>query len=357
MKIAILFLTIISLTFVSTNLLESLSSESMCREITVKVYSSIQPISQTFTLDVKKIRLINISDRESEFTSKNFVPLEEVGFVLEKTETSKTLNPIQHRYLRNEPTSAWMPYSYSGDWSRNGYVISNQMKRTSTSKTETPLVSFEFVNDKDLMSVSEEDMISILNWLKMNSEKRKTIKTQIKGKINVYQNAYFETMNTIANMKKTNNDNKAEIAKLKIRINVLITEITNIEKEEDKLDIEEAQKSAIMNTNNDDIDIIISKLTVLKLQLTKEEASLNDLKPTDTTLLQQELKSALLNIKLPQFPPQKFLEEYSIGKGNNAGTVKNAYENCVPEMSKFEKCKFALLFTGSLKKKLRRSFF
>merc|ERR1712032_961306 len=82
---------------------------------------------------------------------------------------SKVLDATHHQYLRNEPDSVWMPYSYTGDWSRNGYVITNQMKRTSASKTIRPLVSFEFVNDFDLMSITSDDMNKFLTNLRYNS--------------------------------------------------------------------------------------------------------------------------------------------------------------------------------------------
>lgn len=303
-----------------------------------------------------KNKIAIFSERESEFKSKTFIPIEEVGLVLEKTATSKNLNAKHNLYLRNEIKTAWLPYSYTGDWSRNGYVISNQMKRTSSSKTDTPLVSFEFVNDKEIMSVSDADMNNILNWLKMNSEKRQTIKSEIKGKIMSYQNAYFESLTSIKEMNKTNNDSKAEIYKLRTRITVLITIIKGLEKEEEKLDVEEAAKSAIMNTNNEDIDRIIAKISILKKQIKKEDNSLNDLKPTDTKLLEQELKSALIKIQLPQFAPEKFLEEFSISKGKNSQTVKNTYKYCVPDITKFENCRRDLMDTLGLKK-LRRSFF
>merc|ERR1712160_98522 len=118
MKITILFLAVISIS------LAFVASNEMCRNAEVKVTSSIQKTAQTFTVDVKKIW------------------------------SKIAMGTIHDKYLRNEPESVWLPYSYTGEWTRNGYVISTQLSRTSDSKTETPLVNFEFVNDVDLMSIS-----------------------------------------------------------------------------------------------------------------------------------------------------------------------------------------------------------
>jgi archaellum component FlaG (FlaF/FlaG flagellin family) len=356
--VAILFcFAVITLTFVSSNSFESSSSASMCREITVKVKSTMQATQQTFTLDIKKINRVNISNRESEFQSKTYVPIEECGFVLEKTPTSQTLDAIHHKYLRNEPQSVWMPYSYAGDWTRNGFTITNQMKRTSEKKTDTPQVFFEFVNDAELKSVSEEDMNTIFNWLKSNTQKRIAIKSAIKIKIMFYQKLYSTTLNSIKEMNDKNNDNAKQIADLLKQIAILTTEIAALKVQEAELDRQEAAKSALMSANIDDIDSITIKITALKEQIRLEELSLNDLKPTDVTQLTQELNSAILKIHLPTTSPESFLEEYAIGRGNNAQITKEAYASCVPRMEKFEACKLIMRSTGNLKKKLRRSFF
>merc|ERR1712032_524529 len=83
MKIIILFLAVISLALVASN--------EMCRQTEIKVYSSIQPVSQSFNLDVKKIKGIEFQVSESEFKGSNLVPLEQVGFVLEKVLHQKFL--------------------------------------------------------------------------------------------------------------------------------------------------------------------------------------------------------------------------------------------------------------------------
>merc|ERR1711934_753595 len=116
--------------------------------------------------------------------------------------SSKVLDQIHHKYLRNEPESVWLPYSFAGDWSRNGFVISTQMVRTSTSKSDKPLVAFEFVNDFDLNSISTSDMNAFLVNLRGNAEKRKIIKQVVKNSILKAADSYSTSSQSLDAMKK-----------------------------------------------------------------------------------------------------------------------------------------------------------
>lgn len=194
MKIVILFLALISIAVVS--------STEMCRSTDVKVYSSMNPVAQSFTLDVKNLRGVEFETNEAEFKSVELIPLEQVGFVLEKKASSKVLDAIHHKYLRNEPEQVWLPYSFAGDWSRNGFVISTQMVRTATSKTDKPLVAFEFVNDFDLNSISSSDMNAFLVNLRGNAEKRKIIKQVVKNSILKAADSYSTSSEALKKMKK-----------------------------------------------------------------------------------------------------------------------------------------------------------
>merc|ERR1712032_1526003 len=209
MKIVILFLALISITVVS--------STQMCRGTDVKGYSSMNPIAQSFTLDVKKIRGVEFETNEADFTSAELIPIEQVGFVLEKKASSKVLDQIHHKYLRNEPESVWLPYSFVGDWSRNGFVISTQMVRTSTSKSDKPLVAFEFVNDFDLNSISTSDMNAFLVNLRGNAEKRKIIKQVVKNSILKAADSYSTSSQSLDAMKKKNKTTQ-QIASLKVTL-------------------------------------------------------------------------------------------------------------------------------------------
>jgi len=349
MKITILFLAVISLAFVTSN--------NMCRQTEIKVFSSIQPVSQSFNLDVKKIKGIEFMVSENEFKGASLVPLEQVGFVLEKTASSKVLDATHHQYLRNEPESVWMPYSYTGDWSRNGYVITNQMKRTSASKTVRPLVSFEFVNDFDLMSVTSDDMNKFLTSLRYNSEKRKIIKQTVKNAIMRAADSFATNTEALTKMKANNKNTKEQITSYKAILQTTVTEITTLTTKITTLESTEATKSAELSKINDQIDDILAQLAVLKTQLKKEEKDLNATKPTDVSQLQSSLAQQLNAIMYPQLTPERFLEEYALAPGQGFEIVTKNYNECKPLASKVNNCFFANSKSSRVQKKLRRSFF
>jgi DNA repair exonuclease SbcCD ATPase subunit len=292
MKITILFLAVISLAFVASN--------EMCRQTEIKVYSSMQAVSQSFNLDVKKLKGIEFQVDEDSFKGQALIPIEQVGLVLEKTASSKTLDAIHHKYLRNEPESVWMPYSYTGEWSRAGYVITNQMKRTSASRTETPLVSFEFVNDFDLMSVTNVDMDAFLTNLRYNSQRRKIIKLTVKNEILKSHDAYTQNVAAKAKMVATNNDAKSQIVTLKATLTKTVTEINTLTTKITEFERQESVKSAELSNINDQIDEIISKLVVLNKQLKKAEAELDAQRPTDVSVQRNSLNLHLLSVQYPQ---------------------------------------------------------
>lgn len=305
----------------------------------------------------KKIKGINFKVNKDEFASAALIPIEQVGFVLEKTTTSKVLDAAHHKYLRNEPDSVWMPYSYTGDWTRSGYVITNQMKRTSTSKTEHPLVSFEFVNDFDLMSVTGDDMDKFLENLRYNSQKRKLIKTSVKNFVQTASDSFISSTTTLKEMKTKNKDSKGQIVILKASLMKTITEINTLTTQESTLETQEATKSADLQKVNDKIDEVIAKLVLLNAQLKKEEKELNAIKPTNTEELNSNMNSALSMVTLPQLNPERFLEEFTNSEATKLKTVKDSYQFCVKDITKVQQCMEANMNTNSIQRKLRRSFF
>jgi len=349
MKITILFLAIISLAFVASN--------EMCRQTEIKVYSSLQAVPQSFNLDVKKIKGIEFNVDEANFKPLALVPIEQVGFILEKTASSKTLDAIHHKYLRNEPESVWMPYSYAGDWNRAGYVITNQMTRTSASKKETPLVSFEFVNDFDLMSVTSKDMDDFLSTLKSNSLKRQNIKISVKEAITKSHDAF--TTSTIAHkdMKDSNKDARTQIASLKISLEKttkeIITLTTTITTSEHTIAVQSGELSNI----NDKIDDLLSRLAALNVQLKKAEADLLANKPTDLTQKKNSMYLVLKTMIYPQTAPDQFLDEYSISQVAKAKIVQANYRECKADLTTVQQCFEANLNSSQTKRKLRRGFF
>lgn len=352
MKITILFLAVISIS------LAFVASNEMCRNAEIKVTSSLQNKAQTFTVDVKKIwNKIAMGTNDDQFLSGSLIPLEQVGMVLEKTASSKVLDAIHHKYLRNEPESVWLPYSYAGEWTRNGYVVSTQLSRTSDSKTETPLVNFEFVNDVDLMSISDKDMDQFRAFLQHNSEKRKIIKIFVKTQIGHYQDAYTTSTEARKAMKASNVDKRSQIVTMKATLTTTITTITTLTTKITTLESTAAGHAAALQKVNDEIDDIIARLVILNKLLKQEEKELNAIVPKDQTWTQSAIDYYAQLLAYPQDVFGSFLNEYSISPANRKQLVVVNYRECVKDAARVVACKEANDYSsGALKKKLRRGF-
>jgi len=347
MKITILFLAVISLAFVSSN--------QMCREMEVKVYSSMQPIAQSFKLDVMNIKGIEFKINADQFNKEEFVPLDQVGFVLEKTENSKVLDTIHHKYLRNEPESVWMPYAFAGDWGKSGFVITNQMKRTSTSKVDHPLVGFEFVNDFELETISAADMDILVTNLRYNSEKRKIIKTYIKGLILKYSALSTTSTESLKAMKAANFDKKAQIASLTILLQKTVREITTSITTITQLEGEVAVKASGLATVNSEIDDIISKIAILNARLRKEELEFTQIVPKDRSYTNGAIEYYSNLVEYPQTTLGKFLDEYSISSGEKFSIVSENYAKCIKTLNLIGECQEANFKSSqAIKRKLRK---
>jgi hypothetical protein len=352
MKITILFLAVISLAFVSTT--------EMCRTLEVEVYSSMQPTSQSFTIDVKKIRGVDFlleTQYEESFKSAELIPIEQTGFVLEKTATSKVLDKVHHEYLRNEPESVWLPYAYTGNWSGAGYIIAAQMTRTSNSKTQTPMVFFKFMNDYALNSITSEDMDQFLTNLKYNADKRKNIKTDVKSSIEKAQSGYSSSFEAHKTMKANNKNTKEQIASTKITIEKTTKEIITLTTIITTTEAQIAIKSQKLSENDDLIDDVLSKIKSLTAQLRIAEADLLATKKTDITMQKNGLASVLLMVTYPQTAPGQFLDEYKIASGNKFSIVSDNYKYCNKKEATIENCQIANNKSSSTKRKLRRGFF
>ena len=347
MKITILFLAVISIS------LAFVASNEMCRNAEIKVTSSLQNKAQTFTVDVKKIwNKIAMGTNDDQFLSGSLIPLEQVGMVLEKTASSKVLDAIHHKYLRNEPESVWLPYSYAGEWTRNGYVVSTQLSRTSDSKTETPLVNFEFVNDVDLMSISDKDMDQFRAFLQHNSEKRKIIKIFVKTQIGHYQDAYTTSTEARKAMKASNVDKRSQIVTMKATLTTTITTITTLTTKITTLESTAAGHAAALQKVNDEIDDIIARLVILNKLLKQEEKELNAIVPKDQTWTQSAIDYYAQLLAYPQDVFGSFLNEYSISPANRKQLVVVNYRECVKDAARVVACKEANDYSsGALKKK------
>jgi hypothetical protein len=351
MKIIILILAVALCAFVSAN------SSGLCRTAEVRVYSSLQKQAQVFNLDVKKVRKITMAVNEKEFRAQNYIPIEQAGLMLEKTPSSMTLDPIHHKYLRNEDKFVWLPYAYAGEWSRNAYTITTQMKRTAESKTEYPLVSFEFVNDPDIDSISGKDMDDLLANIKSNTQNRITTKSIVKSNINKFQDQLLANTNALNKMSKDNQSNQDQIAELKKTLALTISEIEALNAKEKTLQLEISVKSASLQTVNEQISVLNVNLALLVAQLKEEQAQLNAFKPADLTQLQNSLKLHLAGVQFPQTAPGRFLEEYSLCVAKKAKIVQDNYSNCNMNEANLTACGTVVRQGSQIKKKLRRKFF
>jgi len=344
------------LSFISISL-AFVASNEMCRNAEIKVTSSLQNKAQTFTVDVKKIwNKIAMGTNDDQFLSGSLIPLEQVGMVLEKTASSKVLDAIHHKYLRNEPESVWLPYSYAGEWTRNGYVVSTQLSRTSDSKTETPLVNFEFVNDVDLMSISDKDMDQFRAFLQHNSEKRKIIKIFVKTQIGHYQDAYTTSTEARKAMKASNVDKRSQIVTMKATLTTTITTITTLTTKITTLESTEAGQAGALKTVNDEIDDIIARLAILDILLKKEEKEFSDIVPKDRKYTNDAIFYYSQLLEYPKDPFGSFLNEYGISTTNRNLLVVGNYRECVKDANKVAACKNFNDYSSGALKKLRRGF-
>lgn len=359
MKIVIiLVLAFISLSLVSAN------TEGICRTIEVKVTSSMQAQSQTFTLDVKKLRNISFDVNKSEFENSSLVPIEQVGFVLEKTSNSKVLDVIHHKYLRNEPEQVWLPYSYTGNWSRNGLIINNQMARTSTSKQETPLVSFEFVNDVDLLSVTDADVSNILDNLISNSNKRKNTKSFVKNSIFLALNDLKTTEELEERARNTEKASLlAEIEKIKVLIKQTTVEINTITTTITKTETLYSTSQKELDETSNKISQTILLIKQLQIEIEKATQDLlvfDKTEPADlatkTTLFEQAIKM----VKYPTEDGKSFLLEYGICTSERKKSINDNYSMCVPTVNTVQQLQACLTVNSDqhlVKRKLRRGKF
>jgi hypothetical protein len=356
MKIVIiLLLAFISLSIVSAN------TEGICRTIEVKVTSSMQPQSQTFILDVKKLRNISFDVNEKDFENQSLVPIEQVGFVLEKTSSSKVLDAVHHKYLRNEPEQVWLPYAYTGDWSLNGFIINNQMARSSLSKTEKPLVSFEFVNDVDLQSVTDKDLVKLLANLESNSVKRKTTKSFVKNSI-IAAVGKLKTTGELEAQQRINEANKIEERKKEITL-----EIKTLETKVTETVTTITTTEALYSTSQKELDDLNNQiLNIIRLIKNKEEQiekatlDLKNMAPLDVEQLKSLFKVEIQMVHYPTEEGRSFKDEYKISTQERAQSVKNNYESCNPNLTTIDqlyKCLEYNAQTHLIKRKLRRGKF
>lgn len=347
MKIAILLLAIIGFSFAAA----SASSSGLCLELDVKVYSSTEPKSQSFNIDMRKIKTASFEERTESFGSGSHIPLQEAGLVLEKKEKEE-LSQGHHQYLRNTGTEVWMPYAYAGDWYRNGYKISNQMTRTSTSKTVRPLVTFEFAYDPELKNISDADMNAILAALRSNSSKRQNVRKALHDTIMKNQNAYLFAKTNYDKVKKNNADLKKQIEEAEKKLKDVLYQIKFVEETITKL---EKERLTVVSKKSIAEDVLTTKtqsLTIEKEHLVSLELKLKNFKPQSTTDLENALAQFLLNMSFPKNAPEEFNKEHDISDIKDK--VNKSYSLCNNKKENAEPCYTQASYTNS---KIKRRFF
>jgi len=290
------------------------------------------------------------------FAGTTLIPIEQVGFVLEKTANSQSLDAIHHKYLRNEAKTVWFPYAYSGNWSRQGYVIVSQTSRTSASKTETPLVSFEFVYDSSIKNINNNDMNRIFSALQSNTVLRDSIKKQLKFYILQQQDLIINYNNLINKNISNNTQITTEITTLTKRLQTIIQEITTLSTKETTLTQEVALKTTTLTKTEDQIADLQVQINSLLKKIQIAEAELANFKPQNISNLQSELKVVVGLMAFPTSAPEEFKREFGISESNNKRIVDEAYSNCNRSEANVIACNSSVEMAPQ-KKKLRRGFF
>lgn len=249
-----------------------------------------------------------------------------------------------------------MPYAYAGRWHRSGYTISNQMTRTSTSKTDLPMVSYEFVFDPELVNITNEDMDAILGALQINTRKRIEVKTMIKDTVFKVQDTYLQAHTALEEMKKFNRDTKAQIAEQEKKLKATITLITKYNVEMAVLiKLKETQTVNVQNLTTQLLDLN-EKLKQLMEILRTQKLELKNFKKTDISTETAYLNQQSAIMSYSKVAPLEFKKEYGIAVTNKQNNVNTNYEKCNNQVANAMACNSASMNT-SLLKKLRKGFF
>merc|ERR1712032_1342378 len=204
------------------------------------LYSTTLAKKQTFRLDVKNIRGVSFGTNEDKF-KEDLIPLQQVGFLLNRIKGSEEKLEPAHKYIRDEKEQVWLPYSYVQSWRRTGFQLAAQMARTSTSQTNKPVVYFDFINDREILNVSDKDMDDFLSKIKYNTGKRIIVKTAVKDKVLIAQNTYLAADKLITTTKTNNKKREEQIKEQELLLQVSIKKITDYE-----IQIEQLEKKKIL---------------------------------------------------------------------------------------------------------------
>lgn len=335
----------------------------MIQVFDVQLTSSMQRVPQTFLLDAKAIKLASLKERNlNNIKDTGFVEPNELGLFMGKTPQSDKVDAIHHKYLRNEKNRAWLPYSYAGEWkgifNPNGTsVITNQFKRTSSSKTETPLITLQFQYDKDWEIISQNELNQIVHWLNENTNKRKNIKTLLKIRIKQASFNYTTAKKQVDDQKVKRLDSQKMILNNENRVRAITGDMNRL-----KQDLENAMKelaaTAKLVSDSEKITQRLNNINEnLAKQIQREKVAKSQVRVPNNDGIKMEIATIRKLIKLPTQAPDGFKDEFSLSKND---AVEKAYGACITAEERVDECKASLesygIEKGRAKKLLRRFF-
>ena len=356
MKITILIAFVLQ--FISYCLAKYVMNEKneMIQVFEVEVFSSVQPKPQIFLFDAKAVKIAHLKEKKLVIKDNEFVEDNELGLYLGKTSNSKVLDPIHHQYLRNEEYRVWLPYSHCGEWkpifnSNGTSTIINQLRRTSSSRTQYPLITIRFKYDPDWEIINQNELNLIVNWLNANTNKRNSIKTLLK--MNIIQSAtnYTIISKSLQDTNVKNSNSKQAITNLETTLKTEESKIKELEKTLTDLNNKLAVAADLTQQNL----IIQKKLTDEEglhiLEINREKKKRSQLKPPSPAALKNEINSIVSLIHLPDQLPDEFRDEHNLKDDNS---MRKAYDSCVTLLSRVDECKNDLTSYGLSKQNPKR---
>lgn len=334
----------------------------MIQVFDVQITSSLQRKPQTFLMDAKAIKLASLKERNLNIKDNEFVEPNELGLFMGKTPQSDVLDTVHHKYLRNEKNRVWLPYSYAGEWkgvfNPNGTsTITNQLKRTSNSKTETPLITLQFQYDKDWEIISQTELNQIVHWLNENTNKRKNIKTLLKIKIKQAAFNYTMAKKQVDESRKKRTDTQTRIRTTENKVRTVQIEIETMKKELEKAEKELAVAAKAVSDSEKLTQRLNNINENLAKQIQREKIAKSQIRVPNSDAIKMEISTIKALIRLPDRAPLAFKDEFSLSLND---AVDKAYGACISAEERVDECQNSLQSYGIEKgraKKLLRRFF
>ncbi len=334
----------------------------MIQVFDVKITSSMQKKPQIFLMDAKVLKLASLRERKLAFKASEFVEANELGLSLGKTPQSDSLDVIHHKYLRNEKNRVWLPYSYCGEWkgafNPNGTsIITNQLKRTSNNKRETPLITMQFSYDKDWEIINHNELNQIVHWLNENTNKRKNIKTLLKIKIKQAAYNYTAAKKHIDEVRSNRIQQEVRIRTARVKITTIKTERKRLEEDLARAEKELADASEKVSSSEKLTRRLNNINENLAKQIKREKVAKSQIKVPNSNGIKMEIATIKSLIRLPSQAPQSFKDEFSLSIND---AVDRAYGACISAEERVDECKTSLesygIERGRAKRLLRRFF-